>query len=254
MIKKGILLAGGTGSRLQPITSVLNKHLLLIYDKPMIYYGIQTLKSMKIQEVQIILGGENFETFVKILKDGSQFGLNFSYVYQREAGGIPQAILLSEDFVGDDKFIVYLGDNIFFNPIKNFADNFEKSDMICGLMLKRVPNPEIYGTLNFENGKIVGVNEKLQNPISDIAVTGLYGYSKEIFDVLKQLTPSARNELEISEAHDAIIKQKRDIYWELFDGEWIDCAASFDGLLDASLRIRELLKMKRIVDDLKNEQ
>lgn len=242
MIKKGILLAGGTGTRLYPLTRISNKHCLPIYNKPMIYYPIETMQKLGIENVCIVLGGETVGDFVRILGDGHEFGLKFNYVYQRDAGGVAQAISLCEDFVDDDEFITILGDNIFFDCPLSFKENFEKSDSICGLVLAKVKNPEIYGVPLFRNGKIISIIEKPQKFLSDYAVTGLYAYTSEVFDYIKQLKPSDRNELEISEVHSNVLKDGKEIYWETYKGNWVDCASSYDSLLDASIAIRKLIR------------
>jgi len=236
---RGIILCGGFGTRLQPLTLTLNKHLLPIFNKQMMCYPLKTLKDIGIKEIQIVVGGENIDTFLRFLKDGSQFGLKFSYVYQKEAGGIAQAISLCEDFVGKDNFVTILGDNIFLGSLRSVVDNFEKSKASCGLVLKKVNNSEQYGIAEFKNSDLIRVTEKPNNSSSNLAVTGFYIFTPEVFDIIRILKPSTRNELEISETLTILINQKKKIYWELFDGKWFDCGGSVDSLLETSLAAKE---------------
>ena len=241
---KGVILCGGYGTRLIPLTLTTNKHLLPIYNKQMICYPLQTLKDMGITDVCAVLGGENVDAFIRFFQDGKQFGLNFTYTYQREAGGIAEAIGLCKDFVGDDSFIVILGDNLFLSTLKGFRERFEKSGAVCGLVLAEVEHPESYGVPKFKDGKIVEIIEKPKSPPSNYAVTGIYAYTSDIFDELRELKPSARGELEITDAHTNLIKRGKEIYWSIYRGTWFDCGNSFDSLLYASIAVKKVEEEK----------
>lgn len=212
---KGIVLCGGMGTRLRPLTLVINKHLLPVYNKPMVFYPIETLKSMGVKDILIISGGEHIGSFLELLGDGSEFGLRFTYKVQKEAGGIAQALILAEDFV-DEQFVVILGDNIFENTVV--------PPLKCGLVLKEVSDPARFGV--YHDGKIT---EKPKNPLSNKAVTGLYFYTPEIFDFIKKLKPSKRGELEITDVNNWCLKniETEKINYE---GFWSD-AGTVDSLL-----------------------
>lgn len=215
---KGIILCGGTGTRLRPLTLVVNKHLLPVYDKPMITYPVETLKSMGVKDILIISGGEHIGHFLEFLGDGSLFGVNFTYKVQKEAGGIAQALALAEDFASE-QFAVILGDNIF-----EYSVPVPKK---CGIVLKEVENPNRFGV--YCDGKII---EKPAKPLSNLAVTGLYFYTPEIFDFIKQLQPSARGELEITDVNNWCL-QNLDTEKIEYDGFWSD-AGTFESLLHSS--------------------
>ena len=189
---RGVILAGGNGTRLRPLTHIANKHLLPIYNKPMILYPLETLKSFGIKDVLVVSGGEHIGVFAEFLGDGSNYGLNLTFKVQMEAGGIAQALLLAEDFV-DGQFAVILGDNIFENTIQ--------APKSCGLVLKEVNDPERFGV--FFNGQI---EEKPKKPKSKLAVTGLYFYTPDVFDFIKTLKPSKRGELEITDVNNWCLK------------------------------------------------
>lgn len=212
---KGVILAGGNGARLRPLTYVANKHLLPVYDKPMIYYPLSTLKELGCEDILIITGGEHIGKFIELLGDGSAFGVKLTYRIQREAGGIAQALSLAEDFV-NEQFAVMLGDNIF-----EFAVEAPKK---CGLVLKEVPDPERFGV--YFDGEI---KEKPKNPKSNKVVTGLYFYTKEIFDFIKKLKPSKRGELEITDVNNWVLNNLECNTTE-YKGFWSD-AGTFDSLL-----------------------
>lgn len=242
---KGIVLCGGYGTRLYPLTEVLNKHGLPVYNKQMMCYPLKTLKGMGITDIQVVLGGENIDAFIRFLKDGTQFGLKFSYVYQREAGGIAQAIGLCEDFVGKEKFVVILGDNLFLSSLREFREEFERGNADCGLIVTKVNHPENYGVPKFKNNKIVEVIEKPFDSPSPFAVTGIYAFSSKIFPILKKLHPSKRNELEISDAITLLLNESgKDIFWKEFEGKWLDCGESIDSLLAAGLIVKENITHK----------
>lgn len=218
-MKKGVILAGGKGTRLYPLTEVVNKHLLPVYNKPMILYPIETLKNLGIKDILIITGGEHVGTFLEFLGDGSKLGVNFTYKVQKESGGIAQALSLAEDFV-DEQFAVILGDNIFKDSIKPTNDG-------CGLVLTSVKDPNRFGV--FSEGKII---EKPRESLSSLAVTGLYFYTPEIFKYIKTQKPSARGELEVTDLNNWCLEN---LPTEIinYNGFWSD-AGTFDSLLLSS--------------------
>ena len=219
---KGILLAGGNGTRLRPLTFVSNKHLLSVYDKPMIYYPIQTLKDMGCDEIIIITGGEHIGGFASVLKDGSDFGVKFTYRIQPEAGGIAQALGCVEGLI-DGVFPVILGDNFFSEAPPYYAKPT--------IYLKEVPDPERFGV--YYKGKII---EKPENPLSSEAVTGLYVYNEKVFNFIKTLKPSARGELEVTDINNWYLQN--DCLVCSYQGKWSDLG-TFDSLLEIANYIKE---------------
>jgi len=232
---KGVILAGGTGSRLMPLTKVTNKHLLPVYNKPMIYYPLQTLIDMGIKEILIVSGPGHAGHFVNLLGSGRKFGVKFSYEIQDEAGGIAQALGLAEDFADEESVCVVLGDNI-------FEDKIDVSDFKEGarIYLKKVQNASRFGVAEIDkNEKVLSIEEKPEKPKSSLAVTGLYIYDNEIFKIIKTLKPSARGELEITDVNNTYIKKgKMDA--KILDGFWSD-AGTFESLFRASELIRKTL-------------
>jgi len=230
---KGVILAGGTGSRLMPLTKVTNKHLLPVYNKPMIYYPLQTLIDMGIKEILIVSGPGHAGHFVNLLGSGRKFGVKFSYEIQDEAGGIAQALGLAEDFADEESVCVVLGDNI-------FEDKIDVSDFKEGarIYLKKVQNASRFGVAEIDkNEKVLSIEEKPEKPKSNLAVTGLYIYDNEIFKIIKTLKPSARGELEITDVNNTYIKKgKMDA--KILDGFWSD-AGTFESLFRASELIRK---------------
>jgi len=228
---KGIVLAGGYGTRLMPLTKVTNKHLLPVYDKPMIYYPLQTLIRAGIKKIMIITGPENAGDFMKLLCSGKEFGAEFTYRLQEEAGGIAQALGMAEDFVGDDTCTVILGDNVFEDSIKEHAKKFEKTKG-AKLFLKEVEDPRRFGVAVIEGKKLVAIEEKPKAPKSNFAVTGLYMFDSEVFEIIKTLKPSGRGELEISDVNNAYIG-KGAMDYSILKGFWGD-AGTFSSLFRAS--------------------
>jgi glucose-1-phosphate thymidylyltransferase len=233
---KGIILAGGTGSRLYPLTKVTNKHLLPVYDKPMIYYPLQTLIDAGIKDIMVVSGRGHAGHFLELLGSGSAFGTRFTYEIQDEAGGIAQALSLARDFADEDDVTVILGDNIFQDNFREAVQTFKSGAKI---FLKSVPDAARFGVaeLDQKTGKVVGLEEKPKNPKSDYAVTGLYIYDKTVFNIIDTLKPSARGELEITEVNDVYIKQGKMDYTFL-EGYWSD-AGTFDSLIRAGLLVKE---------------
>jgi glucose-1-phosphate thymidylyltransferase len=231
---KGIVLAGGTATRLFPLTIVTNKHLLPIYDRPMIYYPIETLASMGIREVLVIVGGKSVGDVVELLADGSHFGLDLTYRYQRGARGIAHAIGLARDFVGADSFCVVLGDNILRGPaLRDVAGEFETSDAGAGTLLYRVPDPERFGVAELDAaGNVVGFEEKPTHPRSDLIPIGVYFLRPDAFDVIDALAPSDRGELEITDVLNHYIPDGR-LFTRIYAGQWTD-AGTVASLLRAS--------------------
>lgn len=234
---KGVILAGGTGSRLYPLTKVTNKHLLPVYDKPMIYYPLQTLISAGIKEIMIVSGRGHAGHFLELLGSGSEFGVHFTYEIQEEAGGIAQALSFAEDFADGDNITVILGDNIFQDSIKEEVSAFKGGAKI---FLKKVTDAHRFGVAELEGNRVIGIEEKPANPKSNFAVTGLYIYDYEVFDAIKTLRPSGRGELEITDVNNYYIK-KDTMGYRVLEGFWSD-AGTFESLFRASELVRNLHK------------
>jgi len=241
---KGVILAGGTGSRLSPLTDVTNKHLLPVYDEPMLYKVIHTMVESGITEIQIVLGGNSVGDIVRLIGSGKDFGedVKISYVYQDRAGGIAEALSLNEHFVDGDKVAVILGDNIFEKDFKKYVDAF-RNDYTheCYLFLKEVQDPERFGVAEVEDGKVVDIEEKPDEPKSNYAVTGLYFYNGNVFDIIKQVIDeigySDRGELEITDVNNMYINRGT-VKPVFVDGFWSD-AGKFDTLLKCANFIKD---------------
>jgi glucose-1-phosphate thymidylyltransferase len=216
---KGIVLAGGTGSRLYPLTKVTNKHLLPVGNKPMIYYPIEKLTGAGIEEILIVTGTEHMGDVVNLLGSGKEFGCRFTYKVQDEAGGIAQALGLARNFVGNDSMTVILGDNIFESDLNRATKNYEKSG--AQIMIKEVDNPQRFGVAELDGDKIIGIEEKPDRPQSSYAVTGIYFYPPDVFDVIENLEPSDRDELEITDVNNYYIRSGRMAY-SILRGWWTD--------------------------------
>ena len=233
MRMKGIVLAGGTGSRLFPLTKITNKHLLPIYDRPMIYYPIQTLVDAGISEILIVTGGRNSGDFLRLLANGKQFGLqHINYTYQEGEGGIADALGLAEHFADGQKICVVLGDNIIEGNIRAAADRFRQQDRGAHILLKEVPDAERFGVAEVAGSRIVGIEEKPAKPKSNYAVTGIYMYDATVFDKIRTLVPSRRGELEITDVNNAYIKEQT-MTFSYLEGWWTD-AGTFESLLRAA--------------------
>jgi glucose-1-phosphate thymidylyltransferase len=230
---KGIVLAGGTGSRLFPLTKITNKHLLPIYDKPMIYYPIQTLVDAGIQDIMVVTGGKNSGDFLRLLANGKQFGLkHISYTYQEGEGGIAEALGLCEHFADGQSICVVLGDNILEKSIREAADAFRAQKVGARILLKEVHDAERFGVAEFSGDRILGIEEKPANPKSNFAVTGIYMYDETVFQKISTCKPSKRNELEITDVNNAYI-QEGTMSYSFLNGWWTD-AGTFDSLLRAA--------------------
>jgi len=241
---KGIILAGGLGSRLRPLTLVTNKHLLPVYDRPMIYYPIQCLLNAGVRDILIVTGGEHAGDFLKLLKNGKHLGIrHLEYAYQEGEGGIADALKLAEEFVDGEKMCVVLGDNIIEGNIKRAAGAFFTQTSGAKVLLKEVPDPDRFGVVRFDGdaaggmGKIVEFIEKPQKPPSNYAVTGIYMYDADVFSICKTLKPSGRGELEITDVNNAYL-QRGDLSYEILDGWWTD-AGTFESLHRAATFIVE---------------
>lgn len=218
---KGIILAGGTGSRLKPLTRVTNKHLLPVGRYPMIFYPIYKLKQAGISKILIVTGREHMGDVIELLGSGRDFGVEFTYKVQDEAGGIAQALGLAEDFVNGDRCVVILGDNIFEDDITPYVRSYEQQERGAKILLKEVPDPQRFGVPEIKNGKIIVIEEKPKEPKSNFAVTGIYMYDSVVFDIIKTLKPSARGELEITDVNNAYLKMGT-LTYDILKGWWTD--------------------------------
>ncbi|MFN8942757.1 MAG: sugar phosphate nucleotidyltransferase [Acidobacteriota bacterium] len=229
---KGVVLAGGTGSRLFPLTKVTNKHLMPIYDKPMIYYPIQTMADAGIDEIMVVTGGRNSGDFLRLLGNGKDFGLKrLNYAYQEGEGGIADALSLAEHFADGDKICVILGDNIIEGDIRKAADAFRSQERGAKILLKEVTDAERFGVAEFRGDKVIGIEEKPMRPKSNYAVTGIYMYDGTVFDKVNKLVPSDRNELEITDVNNFYIHEGT-MTFDFLEGWWTD-AGTFESLLRA---------------------
>jgi glucose-1-phosphate thymidylyltransferase len=234
---KGVVLAGGTGSRLFPLTKITNKHLLPVYDKPMIYYPIETLVSAGIHEILIVTGGRNSGDFLRLLGNGKQFGAHLNYTYQEGEGGIAEALGLAEHFAHGESICVILGDNIIERSIREAVDAFRQQNGGARILLKEVPDAERFGVAEIAGNRIVGIEEKPQYPKSKYAVTGIYMYDASVFQKIHTCIPSDRGELEITDVNNAYIVEGT-MSFSYLDGWWTD-AGTFDSLLRAANLVAE---------------
>jgi glucose-1-phosphate thymidylyltransferase len=236
---KGVILAGGTGSRLRPLTSVTNKHLLPIYDKPMIYYPVKTLRDAGIKDILIVTGTSHAGEIFRLLGSGKEFGVNFTYRVQDEAGGIPHAISLAEGFAENDKFVSINGDNIIFESIKPYVEAFEKGDELSRILLYETTTEEARkaGVTRLDGDKVTEVIEKPENPPTNWVAIGVYMYTPDVFKVIKELKPSSRGELEITDVHNHYIRKKA-LKASRLKEEWLD-AGSFEELFRANNMLRK---------------
>ncbi|MBI3694249.1 MAG: NTP transferase domain-containing protein [Acidobacteria bacterium] len=245
---KGVVLAGGTGSRLFPLTKITNKHLLPIYNKPMIYYPIETLVNAGIQDIMIVTGGKNSGDFLRLLSNGKQFGLkHLDYTYQEGEGGIADALSLAEHFADGGKVCVILGDNIIEKNIRRAADEFRQQPCGAKILLKEVPDAERFGVAEIATGRVVNIEEKPKKPKSNYAVTGIYFYDGTVFDKARTLKPSSRGELEITDVNNAYIREGAMTY-DFLEGWWTD-AGTFDSLRRATNLVAEKGANKNGGDD-----
>lgn len=232
---KGIILAGGNGTRLHPLTLVTNKHLLPIYKKPMIYWPIETLATCGIKNILIISGRGHAGHFLDLLGSGKRFGVDLSYDVQETAGGIAHALSLAEDFADNGKTAVILGDNVFmdFRELRRGMSEFRKQKHGAKIFLKEVPDAQRFGVAEIKGNRVLGIEEKPKKPKSNLAVTGMYCFDQHVFSVIKKLKPSARGELEITDVNNYYI-QKKQMTYHILQTEWTD-AGTFDSLLRANI-------------------
>ncbi len=229
---KGVILAGGLGSRLYPLTKVTNKHLLPVYNEPMIYYPLRILVNAGIDDLLIVTGGNNAGDFLRLLENGKDFGLkHINYTYQQGEGGIAAALSLAEFFADNDKIVVVLGDNIIEGNIKAAVEKFRAQKEGARILLKEVTDPQRFGVPVFEGEKIIRVEEKPKNPASNYAVIGIYMYDSRVFEFIRSLKPSERGELEITDVNNFYIREGK-MQWNVLSGWWSD-AGTFESLQSA---------------------
>jgi glucose-1-phosphate thymidylyltransferase len=244
---KGVVLAGGTGSRLFPLTKITNKHLLPIYDRPMIYYPIHTLVDAGIEDIMIVTGGRNSGDFLRLLANGKEFGLkHINYTYQEGEGGIADALNLAEHFADGQKICVVLGDNIIEGNIRDAADRFRRQPSGAHILLKEVPDAERFGVAELAGEKVIGIEEKPRHPKSNYAVTGIYMYDASVFRKIKDLVPSGRGELEITDVNNAFIREGN-MTFSFLPGWWTD-AGTFDSLLRAANLVAESAGRRQVTE------
>jgi glucose-1-phosphate thymidylyltransferase len=230
---KGVILAGGLGSRLHPLTKITNKHLLPVHDQPMIYYPIRTLINAGIEDIMIVTGGNSAGDFLRLLGNGKEFGLkHLNYTYQEGEGGIADALSLVEHFADDESICVVLGDNIIEGNVRDAAREYEQQGKGAKILLKKVPDPQRFGVPEIDGNKVLRIEEKPADPKSDFAVIGIYFYDSTVFDIIKTLVPSGRGELEITDVNNHYIN-RGEMTWNELEGWWTD-AGTFGSLLNAS--------------------
>ncbi len=235
---KGIVLAGGLGTRMMPLTKITNKHLLPVFNKPMIYYPIQTLVDAGIEDILLVTGGTNAGDFLRLLGNGKEFGLkHLNYTYQEGEGGIAEALGLAEYFAAGEKIVVILGDNLLQQGIKKAVDNFQRQEKGAKILLKEVSQPQRFGVAEISGDRIVSIEEKPEAPKSNFIVTGFYMYDSQVFDIVKTLKPSTRGELEITDVNNAYIEQGT-MTFEILEGWWTD-AGTFESLYNATCLIAD---------------
>ena len=241
---KGVILAGGKATRLRPLTWVTNKHLLPIYNKPMVFYALESMQRAGVKEVLITSSDDHLSHFINLLKSGKDFGLRLSYAIQEDEGsGIPQAITLAEDFCGGEKILVILGDNIFTHNLSQAVADFEKQKKGAKVFAKRMPtHSKQYGVIEVDaKGNVLSVEEKPDQPKSDLAQTGIYMYDTQVYNFVHTLKPSKRGELEVTDLNNLYLKQKT-LTCEIVEGWWVDAGTSFDELLRANNLVAQLVK------------
>jgi glucose-1-phosphate thymidylyltransferase len=225
------------GTRLSPLTKITNKHLLPIYKKPMIYYPIAMLAEAGIRDIMLVTGGNSAGDFLRLIGNGKEFGLSrIHYTYQEGEGGIAEALGLAREFAEGDKLVVVLGDNLLEKSLKPGVDAFEKQERGARIFLKQVAHPWEYGVAEIADGRIVRIVEKPKDPVSDMAVTGVYMYPPDVFDIVEKLEPSARGELEITDVNNAYIDRGEMEYQEI-DGWWMDAGENHESLLEANIAV-----------------
>ena len=243
---KGVILAGGLGTRLKPLTDITNKHLLPIYDRPMIFHPLEKMAEAGIKEVMLVTGGNNAGDFLRLLGDGRQFGISrLQYTYQKGEGGIAQALGLAEEFAEGKKILVFLGDNIILDPLKPYADQFRRQARGSMVLLKAMDNPRSYGVPVFKGARITRIEEKPAQPASPYAVIGAYFYDPSVFKIIKTLKPSRRGELEITDVNNAYLR-KGQMTHGILKGHWADAGESLESWFSANLLMRDLRKKQQV--------
>jgi len=236
---KGIVLAGGIGSRLHPLTKVTNKHLLPVGKYPMIFYPIYRLKQSGITEILVVTGRDHMGDVIELLGSGKDYGVNFTYKVQDQAGGIAEALGLAKNFVDGDRCVVILGDNIFEDDITPYVQSFMNQSSGAKILIKEISDPERFGVAELKDGKIISIEEKPKQPKSNFAVTGVYMYDSEVFDIIRTLRPSGRGEFEITDVNNAYIK-KNALTYDILKGWWID-AGTPESLLKSSMLAKNII-------------
>jgi glucose-1-phosphate thymidylyltransferase len=237
---KGVILAGGLGTRLFPLTKITNKHLLPIYDRPMIHYPIRTLSDAGLRDILIVTGGNHAGEFLRLLGNGKEYGLDeIAYAYQEGEGGIADALALARPFAKGDRIVVMLGDNIIEGDIRRQVAAFAAQPGGARILLKKVADPQRFGVPVFDDGRITAIEEKPKQPKSDYAVIGIYMYDPSVFDVITTLRPSDRNELEITDVNNHYIR-KGEMQHDVIEGWWTD-AGTFESLFRANQLVREMM-------------
>lgn len=249
---KALIASGGRGTRLQPITHTQNKHLIPVANKPILFYAIENALNAGIKEIAIVYNAESNEVPEYIGSGQERWGINLTFIPQKSPGGLAEVVLLGEDFIGNDKFVFYLGDNMIVSGIEKFKNEFLSSDANCWLTLSKVPDPNRFGVPELKDGKIISIEEKPKNPKSDFAVTGMYFYDKNIFTACKSIKPSARGELEISDAHQYLIENNFKIGYSEITGWWKDTGKPIDLLEANRLVLDNLIESKLGVIDNKS--
>jgi glucose-1-phosphate thymidylyltransferase len=235
---KGVILAGGLGSRLYPLTKVTNKHLLPVYDKPMVFYPIRTLINAGIRDILIVTGGNYAGDFLKLIGNGKDFGLeHINYTYQEGEGGIAEALRLAKYWAASERICVVLGDNIIEKNIVRAVAAYAKQERGAKVLLKEVPDPERFGVPILRGDKVVRIEEKPKKPASPYAVVGIYLYDPRVFEIIETLRPSGRGELEITDVNNAYI-EAGELTWDVLDGWWTD-AGTFESLRRATNLVAE---------------
>jgi len=239
---KGVVLAGGLGTRLRPLTTVTNKHLLPVYNRPMVYFPIETLVRAGIRDILVVTGGTNAGDFLRLLGNGKQFGLShIHYTYQEGEGGIAEALSLAEEFAEEEKIVVILGDNLIGGSISGAVKDFEAQPAGAKIFLKRVPDAERFGVATVEGDRVIEIEEKPPKPKSDLAVVGIYMYDPRVFTIIKTLKPSGRGEYEITDVNNDYIRAG-EMTFEILDCWWTDAGTSFDSLLRANNMVASWVK------------
>ena len=242
---KGVILAGGNATRLRPLTLVTNKHLLPIYNKPMIFYPLEAMAKAGVKDVLIVTGPNHSGAFMNLLRSGKEFGLSLSYEIQEEAGGIAQAINLAYDFADNDKILIILGDNIFTQSLKKDAQDFEKIEKGAIVYGKHMATKsKQYGVIEVKDDKVISIEEKPQNPKSDIGQTGIYMYDRRVFEFIKAQKASKRGELEVTDLNNNYVKEGS-MQCRMLSGWWVDAGTSFDELLKANVIVAKEIKREK---------